>query len=100
MHATVAPLLAHLELIEAAKQQNTEEEIASDPAAAQFTQAARALSENRLEEALMTLLELARHAPTYRNDIGRRAMLALFGLLGKEDALTRQFRARLAELAI
>jgi hypothetical protein len=35
----------------------------------------------------------------FRNDIGRRAMLALFDMLGSEHELTRRFRARLAELA-
>ncbi|TXT20398.1 MAG: hypothetical protein FD132_1305, partial [bacterium] len=41
---------------------------------------------------------LAAQAPSYRDDIGRRALLALFGMLGPEHALTRRFRARLAAL--
>ena len=63
-----------------------------------LTLAARALFEDETETALGHLLELARRAPEFREDIGRRAMLALFGMLGPEHALTRRFRPRLAEL--
>jgi thioredoxin-like negative regulator of GroEL len=42
------------------------------------------------------LLALARAAPDYREDIGRRGLIALFGMLGPEHELTRRFRAELA----
>jgi putative thioredoxin len=93
--ASIAPLLAHLELIEAANQ-----EAEDGTPQAQLTAAAQALFEDRPEQALTGLLELARAEPTFRDDIGRRAMLALFGMLGSEHELTRHFRARLAELAV
>jgi len=92
----IAGLLAHLELLEAANQEHADD---ADTPAARLTQAAQALFEDRPEQALEQLLELARTAPAFRNDIGRRAMLALFGMLGGEHALTRQYRARLAELS-
>jgi len=93
----IAGLLAHLELLEAANQEHADD---ADTPAARLTQAAQALFEDRPEQALEQLLELARTAPAFRNDIGRRAMLALFGMLGGEHALTRQYRARLAELSV
>ena len=93
----IAGLLAHLELLEAANQDHADD--ANTPAA-RLTQAAQALFEDQPEQALEQLLELARTAPAFRDDIGRRAMLALFGMLGGEHALTRQYRARLAELTV
>jgi putative thioredoxin len=93
--AGIAGLLAHLELIEAANQ-----EPAADTPDARLTQAARALFEDQPEPALIALLELARDEPAFRNDIGRRAMLALFGMLGSDHELTRRYRARLAELTV
>lgn len=95
----IAGLLAHLELIEAANQ-NPREHADADSPAARLTRAAQALFEDRPEQALLELLEIARLAPAYRDDIGRRAMLALFGMLGGEHELTRRYRARLAELAL
>lgn len=93
----IAALLAHLELIEAANQEHAD---AADTPAARLTAAAQALFEDRPEQALIELLELARLAPAHRDDIGRRAMLAVFGMLGGEHALTRRYRARLAELSV
>jgi putative thioredoxin len=92
----IATLLAHLELIEAANQEPAD----ADTPATRLTLAAQALFEDQPEQALDELLELARHDSTYRDDIGRRAMLALFDMLGGEHALTRRYRARLAELSV
>lgn len=93
----IAGLLAHLELIEAA---NQDIEVDTDTPDARLTLAAQALFEDQPEQALEILLALTRNAPEFRNDIGRRAMLALFDMLGSEHELTRRFRARLAELAV
>ena len=100
--AGIAPLLSHLELIDAA--QNGPDDAAglliADPAnpEARLTVAARALFDEDTATALENLLELARSTPDYRADIGRRAMLALFGMLGNEHPLTRQYRSALASL--
>jgi putative thioredoxin len=99
----VAPLLAHLELIEAARQDTDDTEAlrameAGAPDAI-LSIAARALFEDRLPEAMDTLLRLALEHPGWREDIGRRAMLALFDMLGAEHELTRAYRARLARAA-
>jgi len=93
----IAGLLVHLELIEAA---NQDTETDTDTLEARLTRAARALFDDQPEQALRELLDIARLAPSFRDDIGRRAMLALFGMLGGEHPLTRQYRARLAELAV
>jgi putative thioredoxin len=98
----IAPLLAHLELIDAAQNGPGDAEglLASDPSnrEARLALAARALFDEAPQAALEYLLELARMAPDFREDIGRRAMLALFGMLGNEHPLTRQYRSALAGL--
>lgn len=90
----IAPLLAHLELLDAAR-----DPADSDPGgpAAQLHQAALELVADRQETALEGLLALSRAHPEFRDDIGRRALLVLFGMLGADHALTRRFRARLAQ---
>lgn len=93
----IAGLLAHLELIDAATQEHADTE---DTPAARLTRAAQALFEDRPEQALEQLLEITRATPEFRDDIGRRAMLAMFDMLGGDHDLTRQFRARLAQLAV
>jgi putative thioredoxin len=96
--ADIAPLLIHLELIAAAASVATPE-AAPDTPEALLSEAARALLDNRMEAALEQLLELARTAPGFRDDIGRRALISLFDLLGGEHELTRSYRSRLAGLA-
>lgn len=99
----IAPLLSHLELIDAAGNgpDDPATELAADPdnLELRLTLAARALFDDQPESALEQLLELARIGRDYRDDIGRRAMIALFDTLGPEHPLTRRFRAALAELA-
>lgn len=96
----VASLLVHLELLDSAHNgpKDAEARLRADPADAEarLTQAARDLVEDRMEAALEGLLALSRQAPDYRDDIGRRALIALFDMLGPEHALTRDYRARLA----
>jgi len=102
-HPSIAPLLVHLELIDAANQIHSADSNnadAVDNPAYRLTLAAQALFEDNPEQALSLLLELTRQHPTFREDIGRRAMLALFGILGSEHELTRQYRSRLAALSI
>jgi putative thioredoxin len=96
----VAHLYAHLQLLAAASvgPEDAAQRLAADEgdAEARLTLAARALVEDRMEEAMQELLTLARLAPAYREDIGRRGLLALFELLGGEHELTRRYRAQLA----
>lgn len=98
----IAPLLAHLELIDAARTgpDDPEQALAGDPdhPAARLTLAARALFDNDLETALTQLLEIARTGPAFRDDIGRRALIALFDSPGIDESLARKYRAALARL--
>jgi len=91
----IAPLLIHLELIVAAA-----EDAAPETPAARLSESARALLADEMEAALAGLLELARVAPDFRDDIGRRALISLFALLGGEHELTRRYRSRLGGLAV
>ena len=45
------------------------------------------------------LLEIARRDPSFRDGAGRKGLLALFGLLGEQDARTQRYRAELLNLA-
>jgi putative thioredoxin len=96
----IAPLLVHLQLLDAANNGPEDAEARlvanADDCQARLTLAARALLKDRQDEAMTEFLELARGCAGYRDDIGRRALLALFALLGPEHDLTRRFRARLA----
>jgi putative thioredoxin len=98
----IAPLLAHLELIDAAQNgpEDAQALLAADAGhhAARLALAARALFDEAPDTAMAHLLELARAAPDFHDDLGRRALLALFGMLGSEHPLTRQYRAALAGL--
>jgi len=98
----IAPLLVHLELIDAAQHgpEDAEARLSANAAdqEARLALAARALFDEAPETALEHLLELARSAPDFRDDIGRRAMLALFGMLGSDHPLTRSYRTALAGL--
>lgn len=90
----IAPLLVHLELIAAAEQAS--ELLPAGSAEARLCIAARALLTDQLEAALEGMLDLAQTEPGFRDDIGRRGLLTLFGMLGPEHELTRRYRARLA----
>lgn len=96
----VAHLYAHLELVVAASRgpADAASRLAADDgdSEARLTLAARALLEDRLDEAMQALLTLACQAPAFRDDIGRRGLLALFDMLGGEHELTRRYRSRLA----
>jgi putative thioredoxin len=91
--ARIAPLLAHLELLDAASEHPN-----ADTGQGQLATAARALLDDDLEAALEHLTALAETHPEYRDDIGRRALLALFALMGPDHELSRRYRARLSAL--
>ncbi|MBI3570716.1 MAG: tetratricopeptide repeat protein [Gammaproteobacteria bacterium] len=51
------------------------------------------------EGALAQLLEIARRDPLFRGGAGRNGLLALFSLLGEQDARTQRYRAELLNIA-
>jgi len=93
-------LHAHFSLALAAE--NPPENL-DDPAAqpgnaeARFQQAAVQLAQDKTETALDLLLKLDADHPHYRNGLPRKALLALFDLLGAEHPLVRKYRAQLAQ---
>jgi putative thioredoxin len=85
------PLVSYLSVA------NTVEDLGgSDSAAAHFFRAARSLRETGPAAALEELLIVLRRDKNYRSGEPRRVMLALFAVLGDEDAVTRQYRSKLA----
>jgi putative thioredoxin len=50
------------------------------------------------EEALATFLDLVRRDPRFADEAGRKAMLDLFTVLGREDPLVDRFQRELAQL--
>jgi putative thioredoxin len=102
-NARIEPLLTHAELITAAGKtdygalvQNVETH--PDDLQARLALAGNRLLANAFEDAMNQLLDIARRDRDYRYDIGRRGLVALFGLLGAEHPLTQRFRRELYEL--
>jgi putative thioredoxin len=99
----IAPLYAHLNLAETARQapalEAIDAQLAQQPGDldAHFQRAAVLLAHDDFAAAMHALLLIARSDRSYRHDIGRTSLLALFDLLGSTHPLTRQFRAALSE---
>lgn len=60
-----------------------------------YQAAAQAALDQHYETALQGFLEIVQRDRIYRNDGGRRAMLALFDLIGNDSPLTNQYRKQL-----
>ena len=99
----IARLHAHLNLAETARQAPSLSELDAhlaqqpDDVAAHFQRAARLLAADQFAAAMDELLWVARTDRSYRHDIGRTSLLALFDLLGSAHPLTRQYRQALSE---
>lgn len=94
-------LTAHVALIRAADTDESDDELRarcardSNDHAARLALAGRHAIRDDYKAAMTELLALARAAPTYRDNIGRNALLALLELLGDADERVRRFRALL-----
>ena len=53
-------------------------------------------AEQRFAEALEQFLETIRHDRSYNNDGARKAMLAIFTILGEEQQISKEYRQKLA----
>ena len=99
----IARLRAHLTLTETARLAPPLAELDAylenhpDDLAVQFQRAASLLAADDFAGAMETLLLIARTDRSYRHDIGRVSLLALFDLLGSAHPLTRQYRKALSE---
>jgi putative thioredoxin len=81
-----APPLAELERTVAAT---------PDDMAARYQLGAVYVMNNRMEDALESFMTLLQHDRGYRDDIGRRSLLAVFDLLGNEGELVNSYRRKL-----
>ncbi len=103
MEPEIARLHAHLNLAETARHApaleaiNTQLAQHADDLAAHYQRAAVLLAHDDFEAAMTELLFIARTDRSFRHDIGRISLLALFDLLGSAHPLTRQFRQALSE---
>lgn len=99
----IARLHAHLTLAETARLApplaELDTQLAQHPEDlnVQFQRAASLLAANDFASAMDALLFIARTDRSYRHDIGRLSLLALFDLLGSAHPLTRQYRQALSE---
>ena len=99
----IAPLHAHLNLAEAARTAlplaELDARISGNPAdlAARYQRAAVRLAADDFEGAMAELLWIACTDRSFRYDIGRTSLLALFDLLGSAHPLTRRYRQALSE---
>lgn len=99
----IAPLYAHLSLAETARLAPTLAELdaalahAPDDLDHRFQRAAVLLASDDFDGAMDALLTIARTDRSYRQDIGRTSLLALFDLLGAAHPLTQKYRRALSE---
>ncbi|MBZ0068823.1 MAG: tetratricopeptide repeat protein, partial [Thiobacillus sp.] len=99
----IAHLYAHLNLAETARKAPPLTELDAhleqhgEDLDAHFQRAARLLAADDFPAAMDTLLLIARTDRSFRHDIGRLSLLALFDLLGNTHPLTRQYRQALSE---
>lgn len=72
--------------------------IETDPSdvAARYTLAALLVTQQNFTEALEHFLEIVRRDRSYREDAARKAMLALFTIIGEQDPISREYRQKLA----
>jgi putative thioredoxin len=97
----IAQLRAHLDFIVTAADAPAMEELVRDHDSAErrYQLAARYLLEDKLEQAMELLLELAREAPDYRAGAARKGLLALLATLDDKDPQVREIRQELFNLA-
>ncbi len=96
----LAALRSRLFLIEQAETRNSEGEPpeAEGDIEARFTGACGNALEGGFEEALESLLKIVREDRKFRDDGGRKAMLAVFDLLPPDSELGNSFRSQLSSL--
>jgi putative thioredoxin len=70
----------------------------SDPLASGLYQSARLIVKGNLPGAMDGLLDILRQDKGYRDGLPKDVLLALFAILGDDDALTREYRQELASI--
>lgn len=82
-------------LVEADQEEGSFDE---DSLTATLHQSARLIARGNLPAAMDGLLEVLREDKTFRKGQPKKVLLALFGLLGDQDPLTRKYREELASI--
>lgn len=88
---TILPLIKALEWSKSAPSSNDD-----DILEAAYINALRLLQRGNYEAAMDGMLDILRQNKRYRNDEVRKALLALFEVLGSDSPITRQYRSELA----
>jgi len=100
-NAEISALLTHLGFILAAQDapppDTLEARIAADPddLEARYRLAAMKLIQNEYTHAMAQLIEIARRDRKFRDDVGRKGLLAIFNILGDENNMVRYYRSLL-----
>lgn len=100
--ADVRALAARLSFAQAAEgtpaESELERRVAADPAdlEARYRLSAVLVGRGAYEAAMEQLLEIMRRDRTYRDDAGRKGLLALFELLGGRGPLVTRYRSRMS----
>lgn len=88
--------------LEAADQTEPElrAKLAADPSdvSSRYALASLLAMEQRFIEALEEFLEVVRRDRKYKDDGARKAMLALFAIIGEDQSITREYRQKLANV--
>ncbi len=98
---SVAILMAHLGFINEARQApdatELEQALERDPAdlGVRYQLSALRLLSDDYEGAMDELLEIVRRDRFFRDEVGRKGLMAIFALLGENDARVRRYRAAL-----
>ncbi len=98
---TVAALRARLELTRLAQEvPDAKAALATDPhdPAARLARGAQRFLEGRFQEALEDFLDVLERHRGYGDGAARRALLAAFALLGEQEPLVSEYRAKMARL--
>ncbi len=103
MEPAITALLSRLEFAatarEAASPETLEQRITEDPAdiEARYQLSAHQVLAGSYEQALQQLLEILRRDRSFRDDAARRAMVAIFEILGNEGPLVGRYRTLMAQ---
>ncbi len=90
-YSQAAALKEFIQLKKDCEEKNTDSEIGI-----LYSQAACYAVEENFEEALKLFLEVVKKDRSYKDDGARKAMIAIFTLLGESNPLTKEYRRKLA----
>lgn len=100
-NAEISALLTHLGFILAAQDAPPPDQLDKriglnpDDLEARYRLAALKLIQNQYTQAMAQLIEIARRDRTFRDDVGRMGLLAIFNILGDDNDLVRHYRSLL-----